>query len=99
MLSRISARRPFFADRIVNGMHRVFLLITCVVVWFEHGRVFRASGYARAGFLAETFWEFDRLENAVGRGPLLARIPEAEVQEERSASLARAENVTVESRD
>jgi len=99
MLSRISARRPFFADRIVSGMHRLFLLITCVVVWFEHGRVFRTSGYARAGFLAETFWEFDRLDNAIGRGPLLARIPEAGVQAERSSSDARAENVVLESRD
>ena len=98
-LSRLSASRPFFADRVVSGMHRLFLLITCLVVWFEHGRVFRASGYARAGFLAEVFWEFDRLDNAIGRGPLLARIPEVEVREERRASLARAERVTVESRD
>jgi len=98
MLSRISARRPFFADRIVSGMHRLFLLITCLVVWVEHSRVFCASGYARAGFLAETFWEFGRLDNAIGRGPLLARIPEAEVQEERSSSDARRKRNGGESR-
>jgi hypothetical protein len=97
-LSRISARRTFFADRIVSGMHRLFLLITCLVVWFEHSRVFRASGYARAGFLAETFWEFDRLDNAIGRGPLLARFPEVEVQEERSSSDVRRKRNGGESR-
>ncbi|HEY4948983.1 MAG TPA: ferritin-like domain-containing protein [Candidatus Acidoferrales bacterium] len=98
MISRVSARRLYFADRIVSKMHRLFLLITCLVVWFEHGRVFRASGYARAGFLAETFWEFGRLDNAIGRGPVPARIPEVEVQEERSSSDARRKRNGGESR-
>jgi hypothetical protein len=79
MLSRLTARRPWFADRIIAGMHQLFLLITCGVVWFEHGRVFRAAGYSLGGFLAETFWEFDRLDNAVGRGPVRACIPEVPV--------------------
>jgi hypothetical protein len=77
MLSRLSASRSFFADRVVSAVHRMFLLVTCYVVWFEHGRVFRAAGYSRQGFLAETFWEFVRLDNAVGRGPLRACIPAA----------------------
>lgn len=35
MLSRISAARPFFADRIVSAIHRIFLFVTCQVVWLE----------------------------------------------------------------
>jgi hypothetical protein len=97
MLSRISASRAFFADRIVSGMHRLFLLITCLVVWFEHSRVFRAAGYSRGGFLAETFWEFERLDNAVGCGPVRACIPVA--QEEHGSGLVRAESVAVKNRD
>jgi hypothetical protein len=81
LLARLTTRRPLFADRIVAGMHRLFLLITCRVVWFEHGRVFRAAGYSLGGFLAETFWEFDRLDNAIGRGPVRACIPEAQVDQ------------------
>jgi hypothetical protein len=75
MLSRLSSSRSFLADRVVSAVQRMFLLVTCYVVWFEHGRVFRAAGYSRQGFLAETFWEFARLDNAVGRGPLRASIP------------------------
>ncbi len=89
MLSRLSASRSLFSDRIVSGIHRLFLLVTCLVVWSEHGRVFRAAGYSRGGFLAETFWEFERLDNAVRRGPVRACIPEA--QEDHGSDLARRE--------
>ncbi len=112
MLSRISVSRLFFADRIVSAIHRVFLLITCLVVWHEHGRVFRAARYARGGFLAESFWEFDRLDNAIGCGPVLACIAQAqeaqaaqveqearEDQVERAANVPPAESVMVKSRD
>jgi hypothetical protein len=106
MLSRLVSNRPLLADRIVSAIHRLFLLITCLVVWREHGRVFRAAGYARAGFLAEALWEFDRLDNAVGRGPVLARIPEAQLDPEdhanskdRDSHPERTESVLVKSRD
>ena len=91
MLSRFAANRALFADRIVSAIHRLFLLITCLVVWREHGRVFRAAGYACGGFLAEAFWEFGRLNNAVGRGPVLASVPEA--QEHCDSAPVRAESV------
>jgi hypothetical protein len=91
MLSRLSASRTLLADRIVFTIHRLFLLITCLVVWREHGRVFRAAGYACGGFLAEAFWEFVRLDNAVGRGPVLACTPEP--QEHQDSAAARAESV------
>jgi hypothetical protein len=82
MLSRLSAHRLLFADRVVSAIHRLFLLITCLVVWRQHSRVFRAAGYARAGFLAEAFWEFNRLDNAIGCGPVRACNPEAHRDEE-----------------
>ena len=106
MLSRLASNRPLFADRIVSAIHRVFLLITCLVVWRQHGPVFRAAGYASGGFLAEALWEFDRLDNAVGRGPLRACIPEAPVDrqdqgnsKDRDSRTQRIEGVMVKSRD
>jgi hypothetical protein len=86
MLWRLSASRPLIADRIVSATHRLFLFITCQVVWSEHRLVFRAAGYARGGFLAESLWEFDRLDAAVGCGPLRACIPMANEEDEESAS-------------
>jgi hypothetical protein len=97
MLSRISSARPFFADRIVSAIHRTFLFITCQVVWFEHGRVFGAAGYSRGGFLAEALWEFDRLDNAIGRGPVRACVPTA--HEEEVPAAAPAERELVKQRD
>jgi hypothetical protein len=106
MLSRLAASRPLFADRIVAAIHRAFLLITCLVVWREHGPVFRAAGYARGGFLAEALWEFDRLDHAVGRGPVLACIPQAQVgqqdqgnSKDHDSRTERTEGVMAKSRD
>lgn len=97
MLSRLAASRPLFADRIVSAIHRLFLLITCLVVWREHDRIFRRAGYTCGGFLAEAFWEFGRLDNAVGRGLVLACIPEP--QEHRDSAPARAEGVAARNPD
>jgi hypothetical protein len=80
MLSRLAASRTFFSDRVVSAAHRLFLLATSYVVWLEHGDVFRAAGYSRAGFLAETFWQFEKLDSAVGRGPIRASVPEARAE-------------------
>ena len=80
MLSRVTASRTFFADRIVSALHRLFLVATCYVVWFGHGRVFRSAGYSRQGFLAESLWEFSRLDNGVGRGLVRAHPPDARVE-------------------
>ena len=96
MLWRLSTGRPRTADRIVSAIHRLFLFVTCQVVWLEHRRVFRAAGYALGGFLAETRWEFDRLDAAVGCGPLRACIPVANEENEEPASASlRAERAMV----
>ncbi|MGC2270001.1 MAG: ferritin-like domain-containing protein [Candidatus Acidiferrales bacterium] len=67
MLSRTGARRSVRADCAVSWAHLLFLLATCYVVWFEHHQVFRSVGYSRQRFLAEAFWEFNRLDDAVCR--------------------------------
>src|SRR5277367_1721682 len=88
------------ADRIASAIHRSFLFVTCQVVWSEHRRVFHAAGYARAGFLAQAFWEFDRLDAAVGCGPLRACIPMAnEEDEELTSASPRAERAMMKTRD
>jgi hypothetical protein len=97
LLSRICSSRPYFADRIVSAIHRLFLFITCQVVWFEHGRVFRAGGYSREGVLAEALWEFDRLDNAIGRG--LACVCTPITHEEHDPAVAPDERVLVKNRD
>ena len=106
MLSRLSASRPLLADRIVSAIHRLFVLITCLVVWREHGRVFRVASYAPGGFLAEAFWEFDRLDIAIGRAPVRACTSEGEGHEENQeeqndhdSSLERIERVQVKNRN
>lgn len=37
--------------------HRWFLMITCAVVWMEHGCAFRAGGYSLQAFLTEALAE------------------------------------------
>jgi hypothetical protein len=100
MLSRLSASRLLATDRIVSAIHRSFLFVTWRVVWFEHRRVFRAAGYSLGGFLAEAFWEFEKLDNAVGCGPMLARTPMAiEEDVEAASALLREERVMVKTGD
>lgn len=74
MLSRTGARWSVCADRAVSWAHLLFLLATCYVVWFEHHEVFQAAGYSRQRFLAEAFWEFNRLHDAVFRRRLRVSI-------------------------
>jgi len=62
MMSRIEAGRSNVARFIVWRAHRLFLLGTCIVVWSEHGPVFRAAGYTFHRFILETLSEFHALE-------------------------------------
>ena len=97
MLSRICASRTYLADRVVSALHRLFLVVTCFVVWFGHGRVFCAAGYSREGFLAESLWEFSRLDNALGCGLARAHIPT--LREERYPGMAGAGSAMAKSRE
>jgi hypothetical protein len=96
MLSRTGAHRSVCADRAVSWAHLLFLLVTCYVVWFEHHQVFRAGGYLRQCFLAEAFWEFNRLDDAVCRRRLRASI--LSVQREFAIDSVLASNAGTEPR-
>jgi hypothetical protein len=62
MMSRIESDRSNVTRFIVWRAHRLFLLGTCVVVWSEHGPVFRAANYTFHRFILETLSEFHALE-------------------------------------
>jgi hypothetical protein len=62
MMSRIEAGRSNILRFAVWRAHRLFLLGTCVVVWSQHGPVFRAAGYTFHRFILETLSDFHALE-------------------------------------
>jgi hypothetical protein len=67
MLSRLSAGRNSLAQRVVWRLHRLFLVATSLVVWIEHGSVFRAAGYAFQNFAREALEQFAALESSACR--------------------------------
>src|SRR5580658_4562120 len=46
---RFGLRRPALLRAFVRAAHRWFLMATTLLVWMEHGPVFRAGGYSFAG--------------------------------------------------
>ena len=58
MLARVAGRRPAIAQSLFTRMHRLFLLGTILVVWFEHRSLFKAAGYTFRRFVEETLAEF-----------------------------------------
>ena len=58
MLDRIGSGRGRSASWAVARLHRIFLTGTLIVVWIEHGAVFRAAGYTLARFACEAHEEF-----------------------------------------
>jgi hypothetical protein len=67
MLSRLAARRIPIWRRAVWRLHRLFLVTTSFVVWAEHGKVFRAAGYAFEEFILEALVEFAPLASPTRR--------------------------------
>jgi hypothetical protein len=43
---RLASRRPAFLRGLVRDAHRWFLMATTLLVWMQHGQVFRAGGYS-----------------------------------------------------
>jgi len=41
---QLAQARPAWRHEVINALHSVFLHATSVLVWFQHGRVFRATG-------------------------------------------------------
>jgi hypothetical protein len=58
MLARVAGRRPEVFQRFLSELHRLFLLGTILVVWFEHHILFEAAGYTFLRFKDETMGEF-----------------------------------------
>jgi hypothetical protein len=58
MHRRVAAVRPAFLKRALDGLHRLFLLGTVLVVWVEHRAVFESAGYNFRKFLEETLVQF-----------------------------------------
>jgi hypothetical protein len=58
IFARIVSERPSFCQRVLSGLHRLFLLGTLLVVWVEHRAVFEAGGYDFRRFKNETLSEF-----------------------------------------
>jgi rubrerythrin len=59
MLARVAHGRPSTLRSAFHQLHRLFLLGTILVVWFEHRAVFRAAGYKFLRFKNETLQEFN----------------------------------------
>ena len=58
MLARVACARPAAFQKALAELHRAFLLGTILVVWREHGPVFKAAGYDFGSFKKETCLEF-----------------------------------------
>jgi hypothetical protein len=64
MLARVASRRPWASQRILGGLHLLFLLGTMLVVWREHHAIFEAAGYDFRRFVREIQLEFSEWENS-----------------------------------
>ena len=62
MLRRLGALRNPALRCMVWQAHRLFLVGTCCVVWFEHRGVFKAAGYSFGKLLEEALCEMSALE-------------------------------------
>jgi hypothetical protein len=58
---RFGSRRPTVLRCFVRTAHRWFLMATTLLVWLEHGQVFRAGGYSFARLWANGLAEGERL--------------------------------------
>jgi hypothetical protein len=71
---RPKAPHIFHFSQQISRLHRLFLVGTSLVVWCEHGNVFRAAGYSFELFLREALAGFAALEapaRSVRRIPFL----------------------------
>jgi hypothetical protein len=58
MLARVTSGRPGLTERILSGLHRLFICGTLVVVWKEHRSAIELGGYDFGKFKLETLSEF-----------------------------------------
>ena len=58
---RFGSRRPALLRSFVRAAHRWFLMATTLLVWMEHGLVFRAGGYSLARLWTHSLAEGEKL--------------------------------------
>ena len=58
---RFGSRRPQLMRSFVRASHRWFLMATTLLVWMEHGPVFRSGGYSLARLWTHSLSEGERL--------------------------------------
>jgi hypothetical protein len=66
MLLRIAEGRRAVLSRLLWRLHRLFLVGTSLLVWIDHGKVFRAGGYCFEDFALEALYEFTNLKRRSG---------------------------------
>ena len=64
MLARVPGRRAEIAQLFFTQVHRVFLLGTILLVWFEHRLLLESAGYTIGRFEEETMKEFSAWNTA-----------------------------------
>jgi hypothetical protein len=65
---RLASRRPAFLRGFVRAAHRWFLMATTILVWMEHGQVFRSGGFSLGRLWAHSLAEGERLWGRPCRG-------------------------------
>lgn len=65
MLARVPERRAGITQSLISRLHRIFLLGTILVVWFEHRLLFESAGYTFRRFKEETVAEFSAWSTAL----------------------------------
>ncbi len=65
MLGRVSFGRNQLLQKLISGLHWLFLFATMFVVWIEYQLLFEAAGYNFRRFLQETLSEFIAWDRAL----------------------------------
>jgi len=71
VLSFASRGRGFWSESLVRTAHRLFVLGTGLVVYFEHRKFFRAAKMPLEKFLGSAFQSLAQIENRTGAGALV----------------------------
>jgi hypothetical protein len=68
---RLGSRRAALLSAVTGALHRCFLMATTLLVWMEHGQVFRAGGYSLTGLWRQSLSAGELLlaVRARSRGP------------------------------
>jgi len=66
---RMGSRRAALLGALTSALHRCFLMATTLLVWMEHGPVFRAGGYSLPGLWRQSLNEGEPLLSVHAKSP------------------------------